>query len=188
MQTQLIRSEVGTLVLPLIPQTFRHISPRTFVHCLHALYVNTKVLTANVISLYLHVVDRDDIKEDIPNLLSQFQLEMWSQCVELQKQVVQFSGAPLQPQEWIFYADIWRIPDLGDIPVSIAQLRDATDSLAGLYECLLPTAATQSDQATSFYLLAEHLVVLNEYCLALEHAHCASYRQLSFQQLNFLDA
>ncbi|MDX2281556.1 MAG: hypothetical protein NW218_18355 [Saprospiraceae bacterium] len=188
MQTQLIRSEVGSLVLPLMPQTFRHISPRTFVHCLHALFVNTKVLIDNVVSLHLHIAEHDEPHDDTPILLSQFQLELRSQGVALQRQIAFLSGTPLQPQEWIFYADIWRISDLSNTPLSLAQLRDATDLLAGLYERLLPTAASLSDQATSFYLLAEHLVALNEYCLALEHAHCASYRQFSFQQLNFLDA
>jgi hypothetical protein len=188
MQTQLIRSEVGTLVLPLMPQTFRHISPRTFVHCLHALFVNTKVLTDNVVSLHLHIAEHDESHDDIPILLSQFQLELRSQGVALQRQVAFLSGTPLQPQEWACYADVWQITDISDTPRSLAQLRNATDLLARLYELMLPTAATQSDQATSFYLLAEHLVALNEYCLALEHAHCASYRQLSFQQLNFLDA
>ena len=188
MQMQHTHSEVGILVLPLMPQTFRHISPRTFVHCLNALYVTTKVLTANVVSLHLHVAERTDLQDDTPILLSQFQLDLRSQSVALQRQVAQFSGAPLQPQERIYYADIWRISDLDNTPISLAQLRDATDLLAGLYERLLPTAATQSDQATSFYLLAEHLVALNEYCVALEHTLCGSYRQFSFQQLNFLDA
>lgn len=170
MQTQPTRSEFGILVLPLIPQTFRYISPRTFVHCLHALFVNTKVLAANVVSLHLHVAEDAALQDDTPKLLSQFQLELGSQSVALQWQVALLSGAPLQPQEWVCYADIWRIADLGDIPRSLEQLRDATDLLAGLYEIMLPSAATQSDQATSFYLLAEHLVVLNEYYLALERA------------------
>ena len=181
MQTQPTRSEVGILTLPLMPQSFRHISPRTFLHCIHALIVNTKVMTDNVVSLHLQVAEHDGSHENTPILLSQFQLELRSQDVALQRQVALLSGTPLQPQEWVCYADIWRIANIADTPRSLAQLRDATDLLAGLYELMLPSAATLSDQATSFYMLAEHLVILNEYVLALEHAICASYRQLLFQ-------
>ena len=121
MQTQPSHTEVGILVLPLMPRAFRHISPRTFVHCLHALFVNTKVLTSNVISLHLHIAERVDLQDNTPILLSQFQLELGSQSVALQRQAALFSCTPLQPQDWVCYADIWQISDLGNTPVSLVN-------------------------------------------------------------------
>ena len=98
-------------------------------------------------------------------LLSRFQLELASQALALQYRAAALSSAPLQPKEWPRYADMWRLGDISDTPASLAQVRDATDMLAALYESMLSTAAAQPDQATSFYLLAEHLVALNKYCL-----------------------
>ena len=172
MQVQTTRVENAILQAPSMPP-MRRLSPRTFVHCLHALFVNTKVLAANVVSMHLYVAERAEFEDDTPTLLSQFHLELVGQAVVLQRRATQLFGAPLQPQEWVCYADIWRIAEVSDVQSSITQLLNAADVLAGLYESMLPTAAAQPDQATSFYLLAEHLVILNEYCLALERAIAA---------------
>lgn len=71
MQVQTIRVENAILQAPSMPMLMRRPSPRTFVHCLHALFVNTKILAANVVSMHLYVAERAEFEDDTPTLLSQ---------------------------------------------------------------------------------------------------------------------
>ena len=146
-----------------------HVSTRTFLHCLTALIVNTKVLAGNVISLHLHLA-KSAGQDENSKLLSRFSLELEGQAVALQYRMALLSNMPLQSQTWMGYANLWRIANLEDLPAALRQLRDNTDLLTALYESMLPAAATQSDQAASFYLLAEHLVGLNEFYWALQYS------------------
>ena len=68
----------------------------------------------------------------------------------------------------IDYAYLWHFKDIGDTPAALSRLKETTNYLAGLYESVLPAAAVQPDQATSFYMLAGHLITLDAFCMILE--------------------
>lgn len=170
MLSQPTRIATGTSPAPYSSTMLPRVSARTFLHCLTALIVNTKILAGNVISLHLHIAGDTGVQEDTCTLLSRFHLELEGQALALQHRVAFFSNIPWQSPVWRGYANLWRIANVDDLPATLLQLRDATDLLTALYETMLPVAATQPDQSASFYLLAEHLVVLNKFYFVLKKA------------------
>lgn len=167
MQAQSSRVEIATIFVASIPSSQPRISPRTFVHCLNALYVNTQLLATNVVSLHLHLADQDKCPDDAPMHLSRLQLDLVEQTTTLRHHIGLLRGIPAPIQEWICYSELWRLPETAEAPAALTLLRDATDSLMELYESMLPWAAKQCDHAVSYYLLAGHLATLNEHWQAL---------------------
>lgn len=167
MQAQSSRVEIATIFVASIPSSKPRISPRTFVHCLNALYVNTQVLATNVVSLHLHLAGQDKCPDDAPMHLSRLQLDLVEQTTTLRHHIGLLRGIPAPIQEWICYSELWRLPETAEAPAALALLRDATDSLMELYESMLPWAAKQCDHAVSYYLLAGHLATLSEHWQAL---------------------
>lgn len=175
MQSASPRVEIAASHMPMTHSTHPRISPRTFVHCLNALYVNTQVLASNVVSLHLHMAGQDEFLHDAPVLLSRMQLDLVEQGAALRHQISLLRGSPAAEQEWIYYAKLWRISQSSDGLTALVTLREGTDLLMELYESMLPLAAEQRDQAISYYLLAGHLANLNEHWLALG-AYCHQMR------------
>lgn len=170
MKTQTSRIEIAVGFVPDMFSTRPRIPTRTFIHCLNALYVNTQVLTGNVISLHLHLAERNDWSGGTTMLLSRFQLDLVGQTAALQRHIAALRGAPAPSQEWICYAALWRITEIDDVSTVLRLLLDATDLLMELYESILPTAVQQCDHAVSYYLLAGHLAALNEHWRGLEYS------------------
>lgn len=168
MKTQTSRIEIAVGFVPDMFSTRSRIPMHTFMHCLNALYVNTQVLTGNVISLHLHMAERNDRSDGATMLLSRFQLDLVEHTVALQRHIATLRGAPAPSQEWVCYAALWRITEIDDVSTVLTLLLNATDLLMELYENILPTAVRQCDHAVSYYLLAGHLAALNEHWRGLE--------------------
>ncbi|HRI59403.1 MAG TPA: hypothetical protein PK228_06760 [Saprospiraceae bacterium] len=177
MQAQAFQVKIPVAQSPSITSMRPHISPRTFVHCLNALYVNTQVLAANVVSLHLSLAGQDKCPDATLILLSRLQLDLVEQTTALRRHIGLFRGVPAPVQEWICYAELWRIPEVADLPTTSTLLLNATDLLMDLYESMLPAASGQYDRAVSYYLLAGHLVALNEHWQALES--CIQHLEVS---------
>ncbi len=166
MQIQTSRIGIAPMQPGEMPLKQQSIPPDSFVHRMNVLYVNTRVLAANVLSLHLHVAGQENFSDSVAMLLSRFQLDLADQANALQLQIGMIRGVPAPAREWVCYAELWRIPEIRDVPAGLARVLDATDLLMELHEYLLPTAAGLCDHAVSYYLLAGHLTVLNE------HWHC----------------
>jgi|GEM_PF-1569742 len=162
--------EVAVLRIPQMPLQHPKISERTFVHCLNALFVNTKILTGNVISLHLCMASRTNGQDYIPALLSSFQLELVGHTVEIERELAARHTTPAAFYEWSAYSDLRRIPDIKNVKAGLVQLRDATDGLSMLYESILSIALEQQDQWQTFYLLANQLVSFHAYFIMLDYA------------------
>ncbi|MEZ4927463.1 MAG: hypothetical protein R3A50_14385 [Saprospiraceae bacterium] len=145
-------------------------STQIYQQSLNILFINTHLLIDHIVSLHLYFAVRQDLGPDILKLLSQFQLELRTQSHELHQQLNAFGKTPVESQGWIFEANMWRKPTFSNGPKSLSQLWEATDFLAGLYEQVLPAAFSQPDHGASYYLLAQHLIVLIQYGFSLEHA------------------
>jgi hypothetical protein len=133
-----------------------------FSYHLKGLLVNTEVLMANVISMHIYISGRINQNNEAL-VLSNFHIELAGQTTALRYHIAGLCDVPALPQEWLCYADLWRIADITDIPKSLSRLADETDKLTALYERILPISTTQTDQATSLFLMADHLSVLNSY-------------------------
>lgn len=166
-QVEIARNPISVLQISSTSMTTPRVSPRTFLHCLNALFVNTQVLAANVISLHLYAAGQEERQEE-SNLLSHFHLELEGQTFMLRQYIEGLYSAPVLSQEWVCYADLWCIADVKDVPNALLRLAQETDFLAALYERILPISAAQPDQSISLYLLAEHLGILNSYFKILQ--------------------
>lgn len=170
MKTQTARIEIAVGFVPDMFSARLRIPTHTFLHYLNALYVNTQLLAGNVISLHLHLAERNDWPDEATMLLSRFQLDLVGQTVALQRHIAALRGVPAPSQEWICYATLWRITEIDDVSTVLTLVLDATDLLMELYESILPTAVQQCDHAVSYYLLAGHLAALNEHWRGLEYS------------------
>ncbi len=168
MQTKTKLSATSIFKLPTSTASIQDSVPTPFKHCVNALFVQTKVLASNVLSLHHHIAANTFVPIEIPTALSDFHLDLLGQALALQRYAGRMQGTDLQAEEWSDYADLWRLEDMGNVPAALARLQTASDKLASTYENTLPMAAIQPDQSTSFYMLAEHLNALDGYFLALE--------------------
>ena len=168
MQAQTQRAETAVLQQTTLHPALPRISHPTFEYCLNVLFVHTKVLASNVISLHLHLAGKTAGQQEGPLLLSRFQLDLLEQALEIQAHLAASEVDCPQPEVWERFAALWRIPNVSEVPKALGMIIDATDTLAELYESLLPLASQQHDQASSLYLMADHLDVLNSYLGALK--------------------
>lgn len=144
-----------------------HIPSRVLVQSLKNLYAKNQMLTAYVTSLHLQTAKTGNRWDDLPALLSRFQLDLVEQAIELQHYSEMERPLPEpHPNGWTT-ARMERLPDPAKAKKAIGLLLDSTDLLMESYEKALPVAEAQHDHAVLFYLLAGHLVALNGHWQAL---------------------
>ena len=139
----------------------------SFLQILADLIVQTQTLTANVVSLHLHL-SRQTNQTIKTSILSQFHLELLGQEVALLQQVAPQYRVSLAKILQAKYPSFWQTTDLNNPEASMSRLAYETDLLTDRYEQALPASAHQRDQSAALLLIGAHLSALNTYFLALQ--------------------
>ena len=137
-----------------------------FAQGMNTLYVQTRILANNVVSLFLHLAT--DRQNDTTSLLSRFQVSLFSQLDALQQELQILGIEPASEDSWARFAAIWRISDVNNKSASIQNLIEATNELSAQYEALIPEAMRRTDSDVAFYMLANHQSSLSRFLIQLE--------------------
>lgn len=139
----------------------------SFVQIVEDLIVHTQTLTANVVSLHLHL-SRQANQTMKTSILSQFHLELLGQEAALLQQVTPQHRIRLKQIAQANHPSFWQTTDLDNPAASMSRLAYETDQLTDRYEQALPASAHQRDQSEALYLIGAHLSTLNTFFWALQ--------------------
>lgn len=146
---------------PVLPVSM---SPRSFIHYLNALWVNTEVMLMNTSHFYLLVSSAtSETDEKRYEKLSRFQRALAMQIVELQRHIISLDGDPVPRDQWVTYADLWSIQECNSLPSAWLSLHENANLLADLYESALVLSMQQPSRSDSLYLFAHHLIEINSF-------------------------
>lgn len=140
------------------------VSPRTFIHYLNALWINTEVLLMNVSRLYQFLAGapagNDERRQ---KKLNRFQQALAAHNVELQHQVIRLGGDLVSREQWNTYADAWALAEPENVQSAWLCLHENADLLADLYEKAIALSLNQTGRSNSTFLFAHHLIVINSF-------------------------
>jgi hypothetical protein len=145
-----------------------HSSSASYAQDLNTLYIHTRILANNVVSLYLHLAACR--QNDLTSLLSKFQVDLFSQAEALQQELSVMGIETLPQENWGDHAALWRISDMGNQAAAVNSLIEASNELSEKYEQLIPEAMKRTDHAVSFYMLANHQSAISKYMHLLERS------------------
>lgn len=162
--TQITTTKSGTVSLP-FSTTNQHST--SFLQILEDLIVQSQTLTANVVSLHLHL-SRQANQTIKTSILSQFHLELLGQEAALLQQVPPQHRTRLMKISQAKYHSFWETTDLNNPEASMSRLAYETDLLTDRYEHALPASTQLGDQCAALYLIGAHLSALNTFFWALQ--------------------